>query len=91
MSKYNIDFVHKEVLIQFHFSKHLDKQMLMADAVQQMALLPGVAIVMIYQTLNLVKSYAGTILGVRAMQFQLNKNQNVSWLQPHHALGHVIV
>ena len=32
--EYNaIDFVHMEVLIQFHFSKHLDKQMLTEDAV----------------------------------------------------------
>ena len=28
-----IDFVHMEVLIQFHFAKHLDKQMLAEDAV----------------------------------------------------------
>ena len=28
-----VDFVHMEVLIQFHFAKHLDKQMLAEDAV----------------------------------------------------------
>ena len=29
----SIDFVQIEVLIQFHFSKHLDKQMSLEDAV----------------------------------------------------------
>ena len=33
LDKRVIDFVHMEVLIQFHFVKHLDKQMLTEDAV----------------------------------------------------------